>query len=219
MTRIEEKVGSEFVLSRLLEARELTFDAIHKISEQLTIGILETEAKELAHEILNKMGAQKHWHKINIRFGENTTKSFRELSKPQTRLEENDIAYIDIGPVWDGYEGDLGTSIVFGKNPRLEKLAADSKKIFDLAAKKWKEERLSGEVLFNYCQQLATNEGWSMMGRHMSGHRLSDFPHAAHFRGPLSDIHFSLSPNAWVLEICLIDHQTNRGSFYEDLLI
>jgi len=105
-----------------------------------------------------------------------------------------------------------------GSSDQKSWLCADSRDLFQLAASKWRNESLSGEALFCFCEQEAEVRGWKMMGRHMSGHRLSDFPHATYFGGKLTDASFPLRPNAWVLEICLLDLQTGRGAFFEDLL-
>ncbi len=53
----------------------------------------------------------------------------------------------------------------------------------------------------------------------LSGHRLSDFPHSAHYDGPLADVDFRPNPNLWVLEIAIIHPDRRFGAFYEDLLL
>lgn len=219
ISQSEERSGAHFSKEELLAAREQTWTALQKIVSTLKIGDTEDSAKSKAKEILESLGASLQWHKINIRFGPNTTKAFKELSDEGITLEENDIAYVDIGPVWNGFEGDAGDSIVMGQNERLERLASDAREIFGLAADAWKKSSLSGEALFRFCEKEATLRGWSLMGRQMSGHRLSDFPHAAYHRGKLADASYPLSPYAWVLEVTLLDPQTNRGAFFEDLLV
>jgi hypothetical protein len=53
----------------------------------------------------------------------------------------------------------------------------------------------------------------------MSGHRLSEFPHAAHHKGALADAPFTPSPGLWMLEIQLRHPTRPFGAFYEDLLL
>jgi hypothetical protein len=53
----------------------------------------------------------------------------------------------------------------------------------------------------------------------LSGHRLSDFPHSAHYDGSLADVAFRPNPNLWVLEIAIAHPERQFGAFYEDLLL
>ena len=53
----------------------------------------------------------------------------------------------------------------------------------------------------------------------LSGHRLSDFPHSAHYDGSLADVDFRPNPNLWVLEIAIAHPERTFGAFYEDLLL
>ena len=49
-----------------------------------------------------------------MRFGSNTTKNFDDPSEPGVVLGENDIFFIDIGPIFDGCEGDAGDTVAVG---------------------------------------------------------------------------------------------------------
>jgi hypothetical protein len=53
----------------------------------------------------------------------------------------------------------------------------------------------------------------------LSGHRLSDFPHAAIYDGPMAEVGFTPSPLLWVLEIHIRNHERTFGAFYEDMLL
>jgi hypothetical protein len=53
----------------------------------------------------------------------------------------------------------------------------------------------------------------------LSGHRLSDFPHASLYDGPLADIDFKPKPLLWVLEIHIRDVEGRFGAFFEDMLL
>jgi hypothetical protein len=48
---------------------------------------------------------------------------------------------------------------------------------------------------------------------------LSDFPHSAHYDGPLAEVEFRPNPNLWVLEIAIAHPERKFGAFYEDLLL
>lgn len=52
----------------------------------------------------------------------------------------------------------------------------------------------------------------------MQGHRLGDFPHALFHRGNLKDFERPPQRMLWVLEIHLLEPDSERGYFYEDIL-
>ena len=61
--------------------------------------------------------------------------------------------------------------------------------------------------------------GWEL-NMDLSGHRISEFPHEAHYAGSMADLDFTPSAGPlWVLEIH-IRHPTEKyGAFYEDMLL
>ena len=77
----------------------------------------EEEAKAIARDILKDMGMRRGWHHIIVRCGPNTTKDFMERSEPGVVLGENDIFFVDIGPIYEDTEGDAGDTFVFGSDP------------------------------------------------------------------------------------------------------
>ena len=63
----------------------------------------------------------------------------------------------------------------------------------------------------------AADRGW-LLNLEMTGHRVSEFPHKAHYDGALIDQRFAPSPGLWILEIQLRHPTRPFGAFYEDLL-
>jgi hypothetical protein len=53
----------------------------------------------------------------------------------------------------------------------------------------------------------------------LSGHRISDFPHAAIYDGPMADVDFKPAPLLWVLEIHIRHPDGGYGAFFEDMLL
>jgi len=164
------------------------------------------------------MGAKGAFHKPYIRFGTNTVKTFGADSDPGIRLGGDDIYFIDVGPVWDGYEGDAGETFTTGSNPELKRCASDARQIFTAVAEKWKKEKSTGEELYQFAQQRAKELGWEL-NLDLGGHRLGDFPSGDHYEGPLSEITFCPSPNRWMVEIHIRHPAQPFGAFYEDLLM
>ncbi|MBD2001086.1 M24 family metallopeptidase [Leptolyngbya sp. FACHB-541] len=207
-----------FLLEDFLAARAKTWEAINRISERIYVGMLEEEANEIVKTTLQEMGTRQGWHKPYVHFGLNTTKTLFETPEPGVKLGENDIYFIDIAPVWNGYEGDAGHTFVTGSNPELKRCALDTKRIFGLVADKWRTESTSGQALYEFAAQIARELGW-ILNLRMDGHRLADFPHTAYHAGKLSAVPFHPSPNLWVLEIQIRHPDKSFGGFYEDILM
>ncbi|MDH4467663.1 MAG: M24 family metallopeptidase [Bacteriovoracaceae bacterium] len=218
-------VGQEFNLSKYLKARELTIKAVQMISDSLEEGMSENDGHELIDSTLTKLGSDKKWHPNKFRFGKNTTKSFREISDHSIKLKSNDIYFLDIGPVFDGHEGDYGETFIFNNNNSLsasveeyKKIILVSRSVFQLVVDEWKVNPSSGANLYQFAEKKSQELGYQLNLK-MAGHRLSDFPHAIHFKGSLSEVDSVPEKNLWILEI-LIRHPTQEiGAFFEDIIM
>jgi hypothetical protein len=160
----------------------------------------------------------KGWHDVYVRLGTNTLKTFGAPSDPGIVLGETDIFLIDIGPVWQEWEGDGGDTFVVGDHAGMAKCAADAKTLFHTVRRKWSSEGTSGKELYAFAEAEALKLGWEL-NLDLSGHRLSDFPHAAIYDGPMAEVGFTPSPLLWVLEIHIRNHERTFGAFYEDMLL
>ncbi len=218
LKRNPEGVKSNFDLSVFLEGQKRAWDLLYHLKEQIKPGMSEAEAHEIYSKLQQESGAEKHWHPAKIRFGANTLKSFREISDDTSRLLENDIFFLDFGPIYDGYEGDVGRTFTLGQHSAGEKVIAKGEEIYQQVAHKFKSEKLSGPELYAYAEKLAEEAGYELVGEGAKGHRVGDFPHAIHHRGSLKDFAHVPSPNRWILEIQLRDRQNQVGAFYEDVL-
>lgn len=212
-----ENCGSHFNLDQFLDARLKTIQAVQQTASKIQTGMNETEAHSILANQLSLAGAVKFWHPSKFRIGANTVKSFKDISDEVT-LSNDDIFFIDIGPVFLNHEGDYGETFVLGNNPKLLNLKMAAKNIFLASQKKWKEEQLTGEELYRFASSEALKYNLELNTK-MYGHRLGDFPHALYYKGKLGEIVTTPSPHLWVLEIHVIDHSINRGAFYEDILI
>lgn len=216
-TNTDENLGSQFNLDDYFRAQEKTKQVVLDFSKKLRPGMSEKEARTLLEKTLDESGMQKRWHPTKMRIGPNTVRNFREDSIDYI-LKEDDIFFVDIGPVYYNHEGDYGETFTVGNNPRHQKLAAATKDIFYATQKVWKEKNLSGKALYAFAAEEAKKHGF-MLNTGMYGHRLGDFPHAVHSKSKLGSLDFSPASNLWVLEIHLIDEELNIGAFFEDVLI
>jgi Xaa-Pro aminopeptidase len=213
-----ERHNPGFDPALLLAARLRTRAALSKIAAQIRPGMREADAAALAAHELEQAGAEKHWHRIYVRFGENTLLPYGVKSAPDVFLRETDIFFIDIGPVFDGYEGDLGDTFTAGADAEMLRCKRDVRRIFHDTRKHWLVGGVSGADLYQTALVHARERGW-ILNLNVDGHRLSQFPHHAHFRGGLAEADFQPIAGAWVLEIQIRHPERKFGAFYEDLLV
>jgi Xaa-Pro aminopeptidase len=216
MNKIHQ-VRDTFSLAKFLRARELTKSVVEEVQGKVFVGMSEADGHQFIDQALDKLGAEKKWHPNKFRIGKNTIKSFRDVSDENVRLSENDIFFVDIGPVWDGHEGDYGNTFVFGENEKYKLIAKACREVFNKTAKAWLSEGLTGRELYDFAEDYASTLGYDLNNR-MKGHRVGDFPHHLFFRGGMIDIDESPCDNLWILEIHLISKDKQFGSFFEDIL-
>ena len=212
-----ENLGEQFNLEDYLRAQKKSKQVVLAFSKLLKPGMNELETKELLEKILDESGMQKRWHPSKMRIGPNTIKNFRDNCSPHI-ISENDIFFVDIGPVYDNHEGDYGETFTLGSDQRLKKLAEASQNIFNSTLKVWQEKNLTGIELYKFAEQEAHKLNLKL-NSNMYGHRMGDFPHAVHSKAALGSVNFTPAPKLWILEIHLIDEELGLGSFFEDLLI
>ena len=213
-----EAVGAAFTREKMLFVRDRTRKAIHTIAGKIKVGMLEEDAVDMARDVLADLDMLQGWHKIHVRFGKNTLQTFGAPSDPGVTLGEKDIFFIDIGPVWKEWEGDGGETFTVGGDPTMEAAAVDVETLFHIVRHKWEATGMSGKALYDFATEEALRMGWEL-NLDLSGHRLSDFPHAAVYDGPLADIDFKPTALLWVLEIHIRHPERGFGAFYEDMLL
>lgn len=213
-----EHVGTHNDREKMLSVRKMTLDAMERIAQAVKPGMLEEDAVAEARKILKAMGLLRGWHGIRVRFGPNTLKTFRAPSQPGTILHENDIYFIDIGPVWQKWEGDAGNTYIVGTDPDMQRCKCDVRALFDRVQEKWRVDSLTGRDLYDFASAEAKAMGW-VLNLHTPGHLLSDFPHEAQYSGSLAAVDFTPATDLWVLEIQIRHPERMFGAFYEDLLL
>lgn len=213
-----EATGPGFSLAAQRETRRRTIDAVHAVAAQIRPGMLETDAVAGARELLGTMEMRKGWHRVLVRFGPNTVKGFDEPSEPGVRLRDNDVFFIDIGPIYNGVEGDAGDTFVVGSDPGHLAIQRDVRALWGDVRDRWFAEGRTGRALYEFAGQAAESRGWQL-SLELTGHRLSEFPHRAHYDGTLDAVDITPAANRWVLEIAIAHPDGSYGAFYEDLLL
>lgn len=208
--------GPSFSADKLYRARERAREMTHELSSLIRPGMTEEDAHRLYKELCVRYGAEKQWHPPKLRFGPNTRCNFKDVSVPYV-LKDEDLFFIDIGPVFEGHEADYGETFVVGAQFEHKHIADKSRKIFEEVGAQWLAHRTPGPALYEYAKARAEHYGL-VLNMGSDGHRIGDFPHHVHFKGALVECEEGIVPDAWILEIHLFDPGRRFGAFFEDLL-
>ncbi|TCM14956.1 metallopeptidase family M24 [Novosphingobium sp. PhB165] len=212
-----EAVGPNYVIEDLRAAQALSWQALDRIAALIRPGMRESEANAVGLAILEELGMERSWHPLLIRFGSNTLKIFSDRSQGDTVLAENDIFFIDMGPVFLGHEGDVGATYTVGDDPEMQACAEAVRTLFDRVRAIWDGGAVSGRALYERAEEEARAMGW-VLNLDIRGHRVSDYPHSVHKGGNLGDFDAVPGTGLWILEM-QIRHPTRPfGAFHEDLL-
>ncbi len=213
-----EQIDPNVLFDMTKIARERTWQAVRDISSFMRPGMTEKAAIKQANAYFADHGVRKFWHKTHIRFGRSTVLSFDDPYHDEVVLQDNDIFFLDIGPIWNGVEGDCGETFVMGENAKFTKIRNDLKSIFDQTRELWKREGSTGLHLYQYAEELTKKMGYLLHPSYVKGHRLSEFSHFNYTKLGTGDLDFCPSPERWVLEFQICDPSMQFGAFYEDLL-
>ena len=93
-------------------------------------GARESEINESVHALAGSMyGISRYWHKRIVCAGRNTLAPYDE-NPPDLTVGEDDIVFLDLGPVFEEWEADFGRTHVVGDDPLKHKLRRDIEEAF-----------------------------------------------------------------------------------------
>src|SRR5580693_9655156 len=79
--------------------------------------VTESQINQDIYDLAEKMfGISTYWHKRIVRAGRNTLAPYDE-NPPDLTLAEDDIAFLDLGPIFEEWEADFGRTFVLGDDP------------------------------------------------------------------------------------------------------
>jgi len=187
---------------------------------------LNTQVYNLAEELF---GIKKYWHKRIVRAGVNTLAPYDD-NPPNLDLLEDDLVFIDYGPVFEEWEADFGRTFILGKDPMKIRLLDDLEIIFQSAKSFFENhQEITGAELYENVCSLASDKGWQYGGPH-AGHLVGLFPHekligdgfenyiCSKNKTEMRALSDSGHLRHWILEIHLINEKDQYGGFYEQLL-
>jgi Xaa-Pro dipeptidase len=220
-------------LDALIEAEKRADGLLAAIEDKGLIapGRTERDVEQDIYALAERdFGVLKHWHKRIVRSGPNTVCVFAE-DPPILQIGHDDTVFLDLGPVFDEWEADVGRTYVLGDDPEKHRLCSDLPRIFDLIKQHFNgNPDVTGAELYAFAQGCADAAGW-VFGGAIAGHIVGEFPHA---RLPGQKEHYRINPDNtqrmrdpdglgqekhWIIEVHLVDHARTFGGFYERLLV
>jgi Xaa-Pro aminopeptidase len=216
----------------LLEAQDLARVLFAAIDERSLVrpGVTERqlsgEIGALASELL---GVERHWHKRVVRAGANSMLPFH--AKPQERtIGEDDIVYLDLGPIFEAWEADFGRTYVLGDDPAKLALRDTLPVLFAAGRAHFDRSRdITGAQLWDFMIGQAADRGYEWGGT-IAGHIVGEFPHEGRDgdadqsricpanHQPLRGTDRAGRVAHWILEVHIVDRERQIGGFYEELL-
>lgn len=192
----------------------------------ITESLLNQDIYNLAKEMY---GITKYWHKRIVRAGRNTLAPYDE-NPPDLTIGDDDILFLDLGPVFEDWEADFGRTFVVGSDPCKLKLRDDVGKAF-VEGKQYFHQTpgITASQFFAYAVSLAEKFGWEFGGP-IAGHLIGQFPHE---RIASDKVTLYVHPEShlvmrsldekgqkrhWILEIHFVDREHEIGGFFEELL-
>lgn len=216
----------------LIKAEQLAVQLFNDLVEQELIkpGITEKELNTAVFKLAKeKHGIDIYWHKRIVRAGANTLHPYDE--NPQDLvLQEDDILFLDFGPILDAWEADLGRTYVLGNDPMKLKMMHDVEDAWHKCKAYYDNNpHITGAQFYKYVYDFAASYNWEFGGP-IAGHLIGHFPHEKldgedkrnyihpenHVAMNAPDLHGQA--RNWILEIHFIDRQLQIGGFFEQLL-
>jgi len=118
------------VKEKLINAQDVSLKFFRAIEENDLIVAGKSEEQlnaEVCSLASTLFGIDDHWHKKIVRTGRNTLAIYPD-NPPDRVIEKDDILFIDLGPIVEGYEADIGRTYVLGKHAQKLKLKSDVEK-------------------------------------------------------------------------------------------
>jgi Xaa-Pro aminopeptidase len=216
----------------LIDAEKKAFDMLAAIEAAgfVAPGRTETEVEnDIGALALKRFGVEQNWHRRIVRTGINTLTM--ALDYPEVRtIEPEDTVYLDLGPVFEAWEADVGRTYALGQNPEKKRLVADLDRVFErVQTHYYASPDITGAELYAFARKSADDAGWAFGGV-IAGHVVGEFSHSTwpgekdlkrigpHNPLPMRRNDHLDRPLHWILEIHLTDKARTFGGFCERLL-
>ncbi len=219
-------------LKALTDAEDRALALLAEVEKRGFIAAGRTE-KAVERDIFalaaSDFGVETHWHKRIVRAGANTLATYYE-NPPDLTIGEDDAVFLDLGPVFEAWEADVGQTYAVGNDPLKHALCRDLAVIFEATRAHFDaHDDMTGAELYAFAVAQSEARGWRFGGE-IAGHIVAEFPHARipgvkqhhHIRPEnptrMRDLDANGQVRHWILEIHLAAPNGTFGGFYERLL-
>ncbi|MEP9413312.1 M24 family metallopeptidase [Gordonia sp. VNQ95] len=163
--------------ARLLDAQAKAESLFQEVTDRGMIRAGVTE-RELSNEIrdlaADMFGVTRHWHKRIVRAGENTLETYR-ANPPDRVIADDEIAFLDFGPIFEEWEADFGRTFVLGDDPAKHALAQALPVIWAAGREYFRTTPdMTGAQLFDHVVALSEDAGF-IFGGQIAGHLVGEF--------------------------------------------
>jgi Xaa-Pro aminopeptidase len=188
-----------------------------------------TISKDIFRLSRDRFNAGRHWHKRVIRVGVNSALPYA-AEPPERIIQEDDIVYVDLGPIFEEWEADFGRTFVIGSDPRKQQLVREAETGFKEGKAYFQSKPdITGAELYAKAVEIAARGGWDFGNVH-AGHTVGEFPHEKidgdritlyihpENNQALRSLNAEGKQRHWILEMHLVDKDKRYGAFFEELL-
>jgi len=219
-------------VTELLLAQSNAERLFHEVEARglIRAGLTESQLNQKIYDLAKELyGISTYWHKRIVRAGANTLLPYAD-NPPDRTIGEDDILFLDLGPVFEEYEADFGRTFVIGSDPIKLKIRDDVVQAFADGKQYFKENPdITADQLYAYAVSLAGKYGWEFGGP-IAGHLIGQFPHeriaedkVSLYVHPRSNLRMRSTDEKgqlrhWILEIHFVDRARQIGAFFEELL-
>ena len=96
---------------------------------------------------------------------------------PDRRIADDDVVFLDFGPIFEEWEADFGRTYVLGNDPRKLALCEHLPQVWQAGHDYFhRSPDITGERLFEYVAAVSRDFGWDFGGV-IAGHLVGEFPH------------------------------------------
>ncbi|HEX8238840.1 MAG TPA: M24 family metallopeptidase [Allosphingosinicella sp.] len=219
--------------AKLLQAHSMAMDLLRAAEGRglFRAGVSELQlSKEIQSLGQEMFGIFKHWHKRIVRAGPNTLSTFG-ASPPDLLIEADDMVFVDLGPMFESWEADIGRTYVIGGDPEKIRLrdAIEAAWYSGRDYFKANREHVTGADMYELAVETARANGYAYANWH-AGHLIGNFPHEIvqgelgenylhpGNRSPLAAPDRNGHSRSWIYEIHFVDPERGYGGFFEQWL-
>lgn len=226
------KETEDAIVAGLVDAQRKANELFKAVETQNLIrpGQTELQINEAIYKLAEQTyGITRYWHKRIVRAGRNTLAPYDE-NPPNLTVADDDVVFLDLGPVFEEWEADFGRTYAVGEDPLKRKLCRDIEEAFAKGKRYFHEHPdITCAELYEYACKMAKESGWEYGGP-IAGHLIGVFPHEkisgdkvtlyVHPHNPnrMQTLDANGRKRHWILEIHFVDRVRKIGGFYEELL-